>query len=238
MQFAIAQQSRYFSADCSWAGGWARCCLFPKRNSCANQIARLRTTMQTTSFAPPPRHPPMRSLIFKIQPCCDRRSQITFRYVSAETRFQHLWSHRRRLQHIPFGTQMAFTVPNATIVVRISVCLRRTPLPGMSPRSSTNNASSAPVQPFRPPFAKCLVCDLFGEHAGCFFWSCFNLLGGGSLWVFAIGLVCFDEFAQGGHSSGQFGRVVSGAGSMRQSARAWARTQQLSLRSHCSQAEG
>ena len=80
--------------------------------------------MQTTSFAPPPRHPPMRSLLFKVQPCCDRRSQITFRYVSAETRFQHLWSHRRRLQHIPFATQMAFTVPNAMNLVRISVLQR------------------------------------------------------------------------------------------------------------------
>ena len=49
------------------AGGWARRCLFPNRNSCANQGVRLRTKMRRTPFAPPPRHPPMCSLFCTVQ---------------------------------------------------------------------------------------------------------------------------------------------------------------------------
>ena len=47
---------------------------FPNRYSCANQIARLRTTMQTTSFAPPP-SPPTHAL-FPIQRVCAQDCRI------------------------------------------------------------------------------------------------------------------------------------------------------------------
>ena len=82
---------------------------------------------------------------------CDRRSQIILRYVSAETRCRHLLPHARPLQHRLCATQTAVHVRNATNLVRVSVGQRRTHLPGMSTRNSTNNASSAPMQPFQPP---------------------------------------------------------------------------------------
>ena len=58
LQFAIAQQSRYYSAGCSWAGGWARRCLFQTETAARTRLQDFARRCRRLPSPPPlPIHP-------------------------------------------------------------------------------------------------------------------------------------------------------------------------------------